>query len=116
MYVHGGEHRMYSGSFAGILADEKGLKEFFDIKGQAGWKPCIACTNVHNFLHKESDIIDTSTSSWAVGIDEIDRNRLKSHTNASIRAMFNCLHNTESQTEIDNITFETGNTPWHRME
>ena len=104
MYVHGGEHRMYSGTFAGIIGDEKGLKEFFGIKGQAGWKPCLSCTNVHNFLHKESDIIDGNRlQSWEVFIDEIDRNRFKSHTNASAREMFNRVNNAQSKGERDNL-------------
>ena len=34
--------------FAGFLADEKGLKEIFDIKGQAGTVPCWSCLNVRN--------------------------------------------------------------------
>ena len=38
MYVYRGSHKIYKGDFAGILGDEKRLKEFFDIKGHAGWK------------------------------------------------------------------------------
>lgn len=35
-------------TFLGFLADEKGLKEVFDIKGQAGSVPCTSCLNVRN--------------------------------------------------------------------
>ena len=108
MYVHGGEHRMYSGSFAGIIGDEQGLKEFFGIKGQAGWKPCLCCTNLCNFLHKQSDIIDTIPESWAVFVDEIDRNRFKSHTNASAREMWDRIHNAASKGVRDHLQMVFG--------
>ena len=48
-----GGFQMLRATFKGWLADEKALKEFNDIKGQAGTKPCISCQNVFNFIHKK---------------------------------------------------------------
>jgi len=46
---HAGDSIVISFVFAGILADEKGLKEVFDIAGQAGSIPCVLnCFNVRN--------------------------------------------------------------------
>lgn len=45
---HGGESFVCSATFAGFLADEKGLKQVFGITGQAGNVPCINCLNVRN--------------------------------------------------------------------
>jgi hypothetical protein len=45
---HDGEAKMLVAEFGGFLADEKGLKEIFDIKGQAGSVPCWNCLNVRN--------------------------------------------------------------------
>ena len=44
---HGGAI-VVTAKFAGFLADEKGLKEIFDIKGQAGTSPCLSCPNIRN--------------------------------------------------------------------
>ena len=44
----GGESIVIYATFGGILADEKGLKELFGIKGQAGNVPCMDCLNVRN--------------------------------------------------------------------
>ena len=38
----------FTAEFEGVLADEKGLKEVFDIKGQGGANPCLTCLNVRN--------------------------------------------------------------------
>lgn len=42
MYVHRGFTEIAHGVFKGFLADEKGLKEFFDLKGASGTKPSPA--------------------------------------------------------------------------
>ena len=34
------------GTLAGILADEKGLKDVFSVKGSSGTKPCLLCKNI----------------------------------------------------------------------
>ena len=43
-----GESFVLKASFAGFIADEKGLKEIFGIKGQAGSVPCWGCLNIRN--------------------------------------------------------------------
>jgi hypothetical protein len=45
---HGEEALVLTADFAGFIADEKGLKEIFDIKGQAGNLCCISCLNIRN--------------------------------------------------------------------
>ena len=47
-----GREKMARAILKGIIADEKGLKEAFDIKGASGTKPCISCQNIWNFIHK----------------------------------------------------------------
>ena len=44
----GSESLVIGASFAGFLADQKGLKELFGIKGQARNIPCMNCLNVRN--------------------------------------------------------------------
>ena len=39
---------LVTATFAGFLADEKALKDIFDIKGQAGHLPCPSCLNIRN--------------------------------------------------------------------
>ena len=46
--THGSNAVVVTASFAGVLADEKGLKEVYDIKGQGGRLPCPSCLNVRN--------------------------------------------------------------------
>jgi hypothetical protein len=47
--VNGSRSRVVMAEFAGFLADEKGLKEVFGIKGQAGSVPCpLSCFNIRN--------------------------------------------------------------------
>ena len=45
---HGDRSTLLFAKFAGFLADEKGLKEIFDIKGQGGSIPCFTCLNIRN--------------------------------------------------------------------
>ena len=100
-YVHRGKHKRYTGRFGGILADEKGLKEFFAIKGQAGWKPCLSCKNVHNFLHRQSPPPD---GSWEVGLDVVDRTRLEYNTNSIVFAMVDRVNNPRlSKIELEKL-------------
>ena len=44
----GAESVVLRATFAGFLADEKGLKELFSVKGQAGNIMCMNCLNVRN--------------------------------------------------------------------
>ncbi len=44
----GAESVVLRANFGGFLADEKGLKELFDVKGQAGNILCMNCLNVRN--------------------------------------------------------------------
>jgi len=55
-YNFKGAEVIYRSSFKGIIADEKGLKEAFSIKGASGLKVCPSCQNVFNFDHKEGDV------------------------------------------------------------
>ena len=43
--------KVIKASLKGIISDEKGLKEAFDIKGAGGKKPCISCQNILSLIH-----------------------------------------------------------------
>ena len=77
-----GVEKMYTACFKGIIADEKGLKEAFDIKGQAGVKPCISCQNIFNFIHKRGGDIG-----YKKGIDNVDKGSWILHNDESILAL-----------------------------
>ena len=46
--VHDDGSFVFVAKFEGFLADEKALKDIFDIKGQAGNVPCFSCLNIRN--------------------------------------------------------------------
>ena len=77
---HGSDHHVIHASFAGILADEKALKEAFGLKGQAGNVLCPDCRNVRNRW------CDTSTGGlqkyWDPNLDQRQKIR-QSITNTS---------------------------------
>ena len=50
---HGSAALVFRARLVGFMADEKGHKEFFAIKGAAGLKPCISRMNGMNFIHKK---------------------------------------------------------------
>ena len=45
--------RLFKAGIAGILGDEKGLKEVWGTKGPGGTRPCLHCKNVCQFLDDE---------------------------------------------------------------
>ena len=59
---HGTSSHMFFLKFCGFISDEKSLKEVFDIKGQSGKFPCIACYNVAYKRMKGKDNIVNVTS------------------------------------------------------
>ena len=79
-YIYHGALVSVKGVFRGIIADEKGLKEMFDIKGQAGCECCISCKNVFNVIHKDKGRVSTE---WEVGLDCADR--------SAFEALSNCI-------------------------
>ena len=64
----GGGMRPIRAKFMVFLADEKGLKEFYCLKGASGFKSCLHCLNVTNRVQLPDDIP-------AVGIDCPNRER-----------------------------------------
>ena len=72
--------------FGGFLADEKALKEIFGIKGAGGSKPCIACSNLVQFI--DADVVDGSRF---VGPDVVDHRLLQYHDSDSIYAIVDKL-------------------------
>ena len=80
--------RMVRAVFKGFLADEKALKEFWDIKGQAGTKPCMACQNLFNFIHKVKRRDD---GPYTIGVDCTDRSKSIPHDDESIRKLHDDL-------------------------
>ena len=96
--VHEGVERLLTAGFGGILADEKALKEFFDIKGQAGTKPCIQCQNLENFLHKRSH---KDEHGYVISLACADRSRWISHTNNSVYKMVDRLREADPRDRHD---------------
>ena len=86
--TRGGSQRLCRSAFAGFIADEKQLKEIYDIKGQAGVKPCISCQNVVNFIHKDAS---RAFGDYIIGLDCVDRRRFVPHTDESLFAMHDRL-------------------------
>ena len=82
-FMNRGESVLCTATFVGFIADEKGLKEFLNIKGQAGQKPCPNCKNVVNFIHKRG----AAGSDYVVGLDAASLGELKLHTDKSFFAM-----------------------------
>ena len=74
-----GAEIMMRAMFKGIIADEKGLKEAWDIKGQAGTKPCISCQNIFNFIHKRN-----GDAGYKLGLNNVSRESWIPHTNESL--------------------------------
>ena len=97
-FMHNGSTVFYTARFKGFLADEKGLKEFYDIKGQAGFKCCISCQNVVNFLHKKS-AAEQERQTYAIPLDIDDFDKLKIHDNASFYEMVDLLE--EAHTALE---------------
>ena len=105
MFIHDGQPEMCTASFKGFLADEKGLKEFYDIKGQGGTKPCISCKNVVNFIHKR-DRGGRPRGAYTVGLDVVDRALLHPHSNASIFAMADRLEAAHQDDSVTSAAFD----------
>ena len=80
-YIYQGAHVTVKGVFRGIIGDEKGLTEMYDIKGQAGWKCCISCRNVFNFIHKDKGRVSTEGE---VGLDCADRSAFEPLSNRKL--------------------------------
>ena len=76
---------MIKGTLMGFLADEKGLKEFFCLKGASGLRFCPHCTNVVNKVQLPDDCP-------AVGLDDPDRSRFDRCTNRLFSGMLTSLH------------------------
>ena len=51
----GGGMRLCRAIFKGFLADEKGLKELYCLKGAGGFKICPSCLNVTNKVKLPAD-------------------------------------------------------------
>ena len=107
-FMHNGSTVFYTARFKGFLADEKGLKEFYDIEGQAGFKCCISCQNVVNFLHKKS-AAEQERQTYAIPIDIDTFDKLKIHDNASFYKMVDLLE--EAHTAFETAK-EAGETFW----
>ena len=75
--------KLIRASLRGIIADEKGLKEAFDIKGASGKKFCISCQNMFNFIHKGRH----RASDYQIPANSTDTRAWIPHTDESIREL-----------------------------
>ena len=74
----GGALRPIRAKFMGFMADEKGLKEFYCLKGASGFKFCPHCLNVTNRVKLPDD-------NPAVGIDCPNKDRFDRCTDKLFR-------------------------------
>ena len=79
-----GSMRPIRARFKGFLADEKGLKEYYCLKGASGFKCCPSCLNVTNRVKLPDD-------SPAVGVDCPSRGRFQRCTDKLFYAMLKSL-------------------------
>ena len=88
---HGGDSIQFSATFCGIIADEKSLKECFDLKGASGMFPCPSCINV---CYKRQ-----STREWAgcVTVCCTDTSKFKPKTAAVVENMVKRLNDAPSK-------------------
>ena len=84
-----GSLRHIAAKFVGFLADEKGLKEFYCIKGAGGFKCCPSCLNVTNKVRLPDDY-------RAVGVDCPNPERFKRCTDRLFFGMLNRLQTTRT--------------------
>ena len=77
---YNGSEKLVRASLKGIIADEKGLKEAFDVKGASGSKPCINCQNIFNFIHKGR----RRATAYQIGLDSINTQDWIRHTDESV--------------------------------
>ena len=82
-FMNRGTSVLCTAAFVGFIADEKGLKEFLNIKGQAGHKPCPNCKNVVNFVHKRR----ASRCEHVVGLDATSLGELELQNDKSFFVM-----------------------------
>ena len=87
---HGSESIMVTAVFCGFMADEKGLKEVFDIKGQSGVKCCFNCGN----LARHTDLATSGPN--LVDLTCSDLSKFKKITPGMLKVMLKRL--TESPT------------------
>ena len=84
-----GSMRPIRAIFKGFLADEKGLKEFYCLKGAGGFKCCLSCLNVTGRVRLPAD-------SPAVGVDCPDRRRFSKCTDKLFYGMLKHLGDTRA--------------------
>ena len=106
-----GGFKVCRATFHALIADEKGLKEFFDIKGSGGWKCCISCKNVLNFIHKRQDKRQDRNDGYAVGIECRDSSKIDRQTNDGFLRIVDMLksrHHTHSASSMDQLETDVG--------
>ena len=105
MFVHKGETEYCKAKFKGFIADEKGLKEFCDLKGASGTKCCVSCKNVVNFVHKQSAAM-RQHECYKVGLDVLDLKDCKLADDKFTFAMADRLKHEDSANNIPEKEFE----------
>jgi len=92
----GTESLMFIARFLGWIADEKALKEIFDIKGQAGQSPCFNCNNVVRF-------IQPTRGSRFVKLSCTDPSLFELRTNAQLRTMLDRISSAATKTARETL-------------
>ena len=98
MIMYKGAVVMFTACFGGNLGDEKGLKETYEIFGQAGMKPCLTCKTTTRFRE--------TAGTRFVDISCTDPRQFILHTNESIYDMVDKLiekKQTMSPTDFDTL-------------
>ena len=92
----GGGMRPIKAIFFGFMADEKGLKEFYCLKGAGGFKCCPHCLNVTNRVKMPDD-------SQAVGIDCHTRDRFDRCTDKLFYGMLAKLQDMRNNNQLGEL-------------
>ena len=93
LQLHGTGCRLTIWGIIGVfLADEPGIKEVLACKGHAGTKPCVCCMNAVAARPPAGAEGLYKFSEYAVSTEEFNIKAFKLHTDESMRAMVQKLH------------------------
>ena len=96
---------IFKAPLAGLLGDEKGLKEVFSTKGPSSTVPCLSCKNIVNFLAHA-----VTEDSYLQGIDCHDSSRFDKATDADVYVRVDMVRDASTKTrrELELAEISTG--------
>jgi len=103
---HGDKATLFTATYEGMLADEKGLKEVFGIKGASGNVPCISCLNVRNRWVKIADDPDLQRH-WDADLSK-RRYATDAHVWTIVRRISDIAKQPKSKGKLDDMQSSSG--------